>query len=215
MPTQGYDRVSTGSPISPPPRPSSPKRYPKPPGVRSLPCISSRSTVLFFILGFLIVTTLPLAYVHRENPAISPAIAFLTGSSHPPPWIPTPSGGVPGLPFTLEARLTDLLARPALAQWEAELPSRHACPMYTYARNTYFFHDGDKPQQWEKIGPTEIRRYRQKMVEYLRSVEREGGKLVWEKGMDDVVPKESRRGLIYTGGEGVSGSRARYEVDVG
>ena len=87
--------------------------------------------------------------------------------------------------------------------------------MYTYARNTYFFHDGDKPQQWEKIGPTEIRRYRQKMVEYLRSVEREGGKLVWEKGMDDAVPKESRRGLIYTGGEGVSDSRARYEVYVG
>jgi hypothetical protein len=59
-------------------------------------------------------------------------------------------------------------------------------------------------QLWQSIGQTEIRKYRSKMVEYLRKVEREGKKLVWDKSMEDGVPKESRRGLIMSGGEGVS-----------
>lgn len=76
--------------------------------------------------------------------------------------------------------------------------------MFTYSRNTYFFHNEEKGGQWESVGPTEIRKYRSKMVDYLRDVERSGGKLVWEKGMDDHVPVDKRRGLILTGGQGVS-----------
>ena len=120
--------------------------------------------------------------------------------------IPLASGGLDdnlNIPLTLEARLSYLLSRPALAQWEAELPNRHACPFYTFSRNTYFFHDG-KPEQWEQIGPAEIRRYRSKMVDYLRGVEREGGKLVWDKSLEKDTPKEMRRGIILTGNEGVS-----------
>jgi alpha 1,2-mannosyltransferase len=120
--------------------------------------------------------------------------------------IPLASGGLDdnlNIPLTLEARLSYLLSRPALAQWEAELPNRHACPFYTFSRNTYFFHDG-KPEQWEQIGPDEIRRYRSKMVDYLRGVEREGGKLVWDKSLEKDTPKDMRRGIILTGNEGVS-----------
>jgi alpha 1,2-mannosyltransferase len=120
--------------------------------------------------------------------------------------IPIASGGLDdhlNIPLTLEARLSYLLSRPALHQWEAELPSRHGCPFYTFSRNTYFFHDG-KPEQWEQIGPTEIRRYRSKMVDYLRGVEREGGKLVWDKSMEKDTPVNMRRGIILTGNEGVS-----------
>ena len=119
--------------------------------------------------------------------------------------IPVASGGLGehlNIPLTLEARLSYLLSRPALHQWEAELPSRHGCPFYTYSRNTYFFHDG-KPEQWEKISPTDIRRYRSKMVDYLRGVEREGGKLVWDESMQKNTPKDMRRGIILTGNEGV------------
>lgn len=105
--------------------------------------------------------------------------------------------------MTLEARLNYLLSRPALWQWEAELPSRHGCPFYTYNRNTYFFHDG-KPEQWEAVSPTDIKRYRTKIVDYFRQVEREGGKLIWEPEMELGVPLDQRRGLIYTAGDGVS-----------
>jgi alpha 1,2-mannosyltransferase len=122
--------------------------------------------------------------------------------------VPVANGGIPeniDVPLTLEARLSYLLSRPALWQWEAELPSRHKCPFYTYNRNVYFFHDG-KPEQWERVSPTDIRRYRSKMVDYLRGVEREGGKLVWDPSMEAGVPKDQRKGIIYAAGEGVSGS---------
>ena len=41
------------------------------------------------------------------------------------------------------------------------------------------------------------------MVEYMRKVERDGKNLVWDKSMEEGVPKESRRGLIMSGGEKV------------
>lgn len=130
-----------------------------------------------------------------------------TGSSPSArPHIPPPSGRLPdslGIPLTLEARLKYLLSRPALHQWEAELPNRYACPFYTYNRNTYFFHQ-EKINQWEGIGPDDIKRYRSNIVEYFRKVEREGGKLLWEDEMEANVPKNERRGLIYTVGDGVS-----------
>jgi alpha 1,2-mannosyltransferase len=156
------------------------------------------STPLLAAILFLLAVTLPAAYTHHRDPTIIPS--FFTTTTLPP-WIPAASGGIRGVPLTLEDRLSYLLSRPALAQWEAELPSRHACPFYTYSRNTYFFHGEDKQQFWEATGPDQIREYRSKMVEYLRNVERKGGKLVWEKGMDGGKPK---RGLIMTGGQGVS-----------
>lgn len=112
------------------------------------------------------------------------------------------AGGHASLPLTLPARLANLLARPALEQWEQEVLNRHACPFYTFSRNTYFFHDG-KPEQWEKLGRDEVRKYRSKMVDSLRDIEREGTPLVWEPemlGEGGVV----KRGLIFTGGGGVS-----------
>jgi alpha 1,2-mannosyltransferase len=42
------------------------------------------------------------------------------------------------------------------------------------------------------------------MVDYLRGVEREGGKLVWDKSMEKDTPKDMRRGIVLTGNEGVS-----------
>ena len=159
----------------------------------------SRPSPLLLFATVLALITLPVLYTHRDHPALS----FNLFTPKIPSHIPPPSGGIPGLPYTLEARISNLLGRPALDQWEAELPNRHACPMYTYNRNAYFFHD-DKPGQWERIGRMEIRRYRSKMVDYLRGVEREGGRLVWEPDMERDVPKDQRRGLIYTGGEGVS-----------
>lgn len=47
------------------------------------------------------------------------------------------------------------------------------------------------------------------MVEYMRKVERDGKNLVWDKSMEEGVPKESRRGLIMSGGEKVRLSK-RY-----
>ena len=76
--------------------------------------------------------------------------------------------------------------------------------MYTYSRNTYFFHDG-KDQRWAEVNKHDIHEYRARMVEYLRDIERDGAKLVWEEGMDSHVPVDMRRGLIMTGGDGVSG----------
>jgi alpha 1,2-mannosyltransferase len=75
----------------------------------------------------------------------------------------------------------------------------------------YFFHEG-KQEQWERITPSDIRRYRSKIVDYLRGVERDGGKLVWDKSMEDGVPKEMRRGIIYAAGEGVSTARIREHI---
>lgn len=123
-------------------------------------------------------------------------------SSH----IAPPSGGIPDdedVPLTLEARLKYLLHRPALDQWESELTNRHGCPMYTYSRNTYFFHEG-KDNEWSKVTKDDVRRYRQKMVDYFRALEREGTALVWDKSMEAKTPANQRRGIIYTGGEGVS-----------
>ena len=162
--------------------------------------IRPRMTHLFLLLSLCGLATLPFLYSGKSH--ISSLFASDISVQH----VPSASGGLPdhlNVPLTLEARLSYLLGRPALHQWEAELGSRHACPFYTYSRNTYFFHDG-KPEQWERIGPIEIRRYRSKMVDYLRGVEREGGKLVWDQSMEVDVPVEDRRGIILTGNEGVS-----------
>lgn len=164
---------------------------------------------LLFAVGLIVV---PLIVSH-DNPHLksyfdSNYVTTDLSTQH----IPTASGGLGdhlNIPLTLEARLSYLLSRPALHQWEAELPSRHGCPFYTYSRNTYFFHDG-KPEQWEKISPTDIRRYRSKMVDYLRGVEREGGKLVWDESMQKDTPKDMRRGIILTGNEGVGLSLHHY-----
>lgn len=111
------------------------------------------------------------------------------------------AGGHPTLPLTLPARLASLLARPALDQWEQELLNRHECPFYTYGRNTYFFHNG-KPEQWQNLGRDDVRMYRSRMVDALRDLEREGRQLVWEPEM--LGPEGAKRGLIFTGGGGVS-----------
>lgn len=169
-----------------------------------------RSPVLLMVLAAMGVLILPALYTHHRDPTYIPSLFHSSLPAH----IVVPSGGNNDLPMTLEARLTDLLARPALEQWEAELASRHGCPFYTYSRNTYFFHTEDKVRLWEGISKSDIRRYRSKMVEYLRNVEREGQKLVWEKGMDDHVPLDRRRGLIFTGGKGVSPARATGHLGI-
>lgn len=123
------------------------------------------------------------------------------------PFIPPPTGGLDPsvIPLTLETRLQYLLARPELNQWEVEYSNRYKCPFYTYNRNTYFFHvDGNKPEQWEALNSGDVARYRHTLVDYLRKVEKQGEKLVWEDGMDSHVPKNERRGLIFTAGDGVS-----------
>lgn len=165
-----------------------------------------RAVHVFLLLAVGLITV-PLIYSH-DDPRIksyfSPNQYITTDLSTQ--HIPIASGGLAenlNIPLTLEARLSYLLSRPALHQWEAELPSRHGCPFYTYSRNTYFFHDG-KPEQWEQITPTDIRRYRSKMVDYLRGVEREGGKLIWDESMQKDTPNDMRRGIILTGNEGVS-----------
>jgi hypothetical protein len=131
---------------------------------------------------------------HRHSPELSSHIA-------------PPSGGIPDeedVPLTLEARLKYLLERPALEQFEAELPNRHACPMFTYARNTYFFHEG-KDEHWKAITANDVRQYRRRMVDYFRDLDDDGKtKLVWDKSMEANTPADQRRGIIYTGGEGVS-----------
>lgn len=38
--------------------------------------------------------------------------------------------------ISLDARLRDLLDRPALDQWQYETLCRHGCPFYTYSRNS-------------------------------------------------------------------------------
>jgi alpha 1,2-mannosyltransferase len=113
--------------------------------------------------------------------------------------------------MTLEARLSYLMDRPALDHNMAELPSRYGCPSLTYNRDWYFFHN-EKKGQWEHLTGGDVLRYRNKLVEYLRTVEREGGKLVWEDGMDSHVPSSQRRGLIFTAGDGVSSSHSLITV---
>jgi hypothetical protein len=110
------------------------------------------------------------------------------------------------LPLTLEARLSYLLSRPVLEQWEAELSNRYNCPFYTYSRNTYFFHHQGNEEKWRGVGKDEIRKYRNKMVEYLRGVERAGGSVVWDESLEKDTPVDQRRGIIMTGGDVVSSS---------
>lgn len=185
---------------------ASPRRSGSPSTMSKLSNIRLRTTHVFLLLALGLISIPFLANKDTSNHIRSywdggEYVSTDISMQH----IPQASGGLAehlNIPLTLEARLSYLLSRPALHQWEAELPSRHGCPFYTYSRNTYFFHDG-KPEQWEQISPTDIRRYRSKMVDHLRSVEREGGKLVWDPSMEKDTPKDMRRGIILTGNEGV------------
>lgn len=140
---------------------------------------------------------------------------YLHSHNAPPPYdgAQPPTGGLDPavVPMTLEARLSYLMDRPALDHNMAELPSRYGCPSLTYNRDWYFFHN-EKKGQWEHLTGGDVLRYRNKLVEYLRTVEREGGKLVWEDGMDSHVPSSQRRGLIFTAGDGVSSSHSLITV---
>jgi len=120
------DRLLIDSPDASPKTLGSPHRIRTPFLPRSL----QRYSPLFFILAFLAVLAVPALYTHHQNPELLPSLFTATVPDH----IVVPSGGRADLPYTLEARLANLLARPALAQWEAELPSRHGCPMFTYSR---------------------------------------------------------------------------------
>jgi len=64
---------------------------------------------------------------------------------------------------------------------------------------TYFFHEG-KEEQWKSIGRDDIRKYRNKMISHLKEVEESGEPLVWTPELAG----PSKRGIILTGGEGVS-----------
>ncbi|WVW85356.1 hypothetical protein I302_107394 [Kwoniella bestiolae CBS 10118] len=184
-----------------------------------LPIMSSskrfriRPIQAFLTISILAICLLPFLHYKREEVKgyfQSDYLKIDLSQQH----IPQASGGISehlNIPLTLEARLHYLLSKPALYQWEAELQNRHNCPFYTFSRNTYFFHDG-KPEQWEKVDPTEIRRYRSKMVDYLRTVEREGGQLVWDKSMEKDVLPEDRRGIILTGGEGKTLARLKISL---
>ncbi|KAL1407822.1 hypothetical protein Q8F55_007257 [Vanrija albida] len=118
--------------------------------------------------------------------------------------IPPPTGGVDEkeVPLTLEKRLDWFIARPVLEQWEAELPSRMQCPLYTYARNTYFFHtQDDRIEKWKEVSKATIVRQRTKVLEYFRKLDRDGEKLVWTPALEKNTPVDQRRGVIYTGGD--------------
>nr|XP_031863937.1 uncharacterized protein CI109_000581 [Kwoniella shandongensis]KAA5531009.1 hypothetical protein CI109_000581 [Kwoniella shandongensis] len=191
-----------------------------PPYLRPPPPMSSkrfrlRPVQAFLILSIIAIITLPFLHQNRETVSSylsSKYVVTDVSSQH----IPQASGGLPGhlnIPLTLEARLSYLLSKPALEQWEAELPNRHGCPMFTFNRNEYFAHNG-KEDQWRNVGTTDIRRYRSKMVDYLRGVEREGGKLVWDKSMEAHVPVSERRGIIFTGGEGKTLARMKISLQM-
>ncbi|WVQ79578.1 hypothetical protein IAT38_001678 [Cryptococcus sp. DSM 104549] len=210
-PSPSYSPLPT-SPTSP--SPSSPTSPAPPRRPMNIPLPARlRPVHALLALAALLLVALPLGHYHRDTVTDYFAADYVStdlSTQH----IPAASGGLDsasGIPLTLEARVQYLLSRPALAQWEAELPNRHGCPFYTYARNTYFFHDG-KPEQWEQIGPTEIRKYRNKIVEYFRGVEREGGKLVWDKEMEKGVAPADRRGIIFTGGEGKTLARLKLSL---
>ena len=201
-----YTAVRTTSPDTPASTFSSPRYLSASPIPKRLRTIRPSQVLLLLSLGALI--TLPFLFTHHSSSSLIPSFLSFRTADSSTQHIPAATGGLPdhlSIPITLEARLSHLLSRPALEQWEAELGSRHSCPFYTYSRNTYFFHDG-KPEQWERIGSTDVRRYRSKMVDYLRGVERAGGKLVWEPSMEAHVSLQDRRGLIFTGDEGVSPS---------
>lgn len=122
-------------------------------------------------------------------------------------------GGYAGLKG-LDDRLRDLMERPALDQWEMEPTNRHSCPMYTYSRNTYFYHEG-KGDQWSGIKRNDVRRYRNAIVSYLKEIEASGEHLVWSQSyIEDKSEGEVRRGIILTGGEGSSFKRLKILLDV-
>lgn len=165
--------------------------------------------VLFAILGLLLVAgpilhPTPRSAIHSYISSTSSSFRHGSSSGYLGGVQPATGGLDPAIvPMTLEARLSYLLSRPALDHPMAELTSRYQCPFQTYNRDWYFFHNG-KVEQWTALTGGDVMRYRNKMVEYLRTVEREGGKLVWEDGMDSHVPVDQRRGLIFTAGDGVS-----------
>ncbi|ODO11043.1 hypothetical protein I350_01645 [Cryptococcus amylolentus CBS 6273] len=211
MPTGSYAPLpSTPTTTTRSSSPSSPTSYR--PSLMPIPFthrLKARNAQVALFAVVLLLVTLPFAHYNREKVQDHWAADYITtdaSTQH----VPVASGGLANIPLTLEARIQYLLTRPALAQWEAELPSRHGCPFYTYSRNTYFFHDG-KPEQWEQIGPNDIVRYRAKIVDYFREVEREGGRLIWDQSME-AEAKEDRRGIIFTGGEGKTLERLKLSL---
>ncbi|KAJ9118619.1 hypothetical protein QFC22_003839 [Naganishia vaughanmartiniae] len=92
--------------------------------------------------------------------------------------------------MSLDARLRELLDRPALEQWEFEPLCR-----------PYFYHDG-KDSEWQAIGREDIRRYRNSMVSHLKDVEASGDHLVWTQDYLRDHGGSVKRGIILTGGEG-------------
>jgi hypothetical protein len=84
--------------------------------------------------------------------------------------------------------------------------------MFTYARTTYFFHEG-KDGYWHGITKDDVRRYRQKMVDYFRELDRKNVPLVWDRSMEKGTPRGMRRGIIYTG-SGMGKDLARMTVSL-
>ncbi|KAJ9126143.1 hypothetical protein QFC24_002416 [Naganishia onofrii] len=115
--------------------------------------------------------------------------------------------------MSLDARLRELLDRPALEQWEFEPLCRRGCPFYTYSRNTYFYHDG-KDSEWQAIGREDIRRYRNSMVSHLKDVEASGDHLVWTQDYLKDHGGSVKRGIILTGGEGSTLKRMQIQLDM-
>ncbi|CAK9781972.1 hypothetical protein CC85DRAFT_313059 [Cutaneotrichosporon oleaginosum] len=176
---------------------------------------------LILMAGIALIIGLPLlaGSERRDNLRAYIAKTALGGSTLVHPSMAThvapPSGGIPdadGVPLTLEARLINLVNRPALDHWEAELPNRYACPMFTFARVTYFFHEGKDPY-WHGITKDQVRSYRQKMVDYFRELDRKNVPLVWDRSMENSTPRNMRRGIIYTG-SGVGKDLARMTVSL-
>ena len=67
----------------------------------------------------------------------------------------------------------------------------------------YFYHDG-KESQWEAIKKDDVRRYRNAMISHLKDVEASGDHLVWTPDYLKDRGGSVKRGIILTGGEGVS-----------
>lgn len=61
-----------------------------------------------------------------------------------------------------------------------------------------------KTEGWKQVGPSEIRKYRSKMVEHMRKVERAGHTLVWNESVEENVPGWQRRGIILVANDRVS-----------
>lgn len=78
--------------------------------------------------------------------------------------------------------------------------------MFTFARMTYFFHDG-KEADWQAVTKEDIRRYRNKMISHLKSVEESGQPIVWTPELLKASGGKVPRGIILTGGEGTTIAR--------